>query len=178
MASNANHLSNGSAVPNGSRKSSATTQLDYSNYLSKLAKTYPQSAIRGLFKAELIPGMVSFLAGKPNPDTFPFQSISITLKPEPDQAGAGETIEIKGQDLDQGLQYGATAGIPKLNSWLTQFISETHDRPIIKPEDAGSSSRTEWRVSIGAGSQDLLFKAFSAILDPEDSILVESPCYA
>lgn len=77
--------------------------------------------------------MISFLAGKPNPSTFPFESITMKLKPALGAAGGGgpaathaatsngkleepgaQTITISGKVLDEALQYGATAGLPSL----------------------------------------------------------------
>jgi hypothetical protein len=42
------------------------TMLDYTSYLSEQAKLVVPDGIRGLFPLEK-PGVVSFLAGKPNP---------------------------------------------------------------------------------------------------------------
>ena len=41
----------------------------------------PRGLTRLKFAAEKRPGMVSFLAGKPNADTFPFSAIRVDLKP-------------------------------------------------------------------------------------------------
>jgi tryptophan aminotransferase len=89
--------------------------------------------------------MVSLLAGKPNADTFPFESITLKLKPP-----SSETLTISGADLDEGLQYGMTAGLPRLVAWLEAFQSQEHGRG--RPAEEG------WRVSVGVGSQDLLAK--------------------
>ncbi|KDN46146.1 PLP-dependent transferase [Tilletiaria anomala UBC 951] len=169
-------------------------QLDYGRYLSSLAKRFPQSAIRGLFKAEMIPGMISFLAGMPNPATFPVTSLTFTLSADPEGSAAATAngngpsaakeeikVEIKGEDLSLALQYSQTSGLPRLNKWLTTFVSELHNRKVIEPDNeitAAKEGRHPWRLTVGAGSQDLLHKTFNALLDPEDSILVEAPCYA
>lgn len=80
--------------------------------------------------------MISFLAGKPNPATFPFESITLNLKPPLDGSSAasatagtanghanghsngsapsGGSVTISGKELDEALQYGATAGLPAL----------------------------------------------------------------
>lgn len=130
----------------------------------------------------------------------------------------------------------ATAGLPRLNAFLTEFTSKIHNRPIPQPSSSskpfkgnsvdptpdpsrpasphhptpsqtaqlkreldnqatGEVTREEvnalrgdsnaegvqqvpWRVTVGGGCQDLLFKAFGAIFNPGDSILVETPVYA
>lgn len=97
-------------------------RLRASNQRSKIWKP---SAIRGLFPLENIPGMISFLAGKPNPSTFPFESITINLKPSlplPGQtnghtngsSASTESVTIDGADLAEALQYGPTSGYPRL----------------------------------------------------------------
>jgi hypothetical protein len=65
--------------------------------------------------------MISFLAGKPNPSTFPFESITMKIKPGVhghDESAASSSqpheITISGDRLAEALQYGATAGLPSL----------------------------------------------------------------
>lgn len=69
--------------------------------------------------------MISFLAGKPNPTTFPFESITINLKPSLTLPGEtnghtngssaeAESVTIDGADLAEALQYGPTSGFPRL----------------------------------------------------------------
>lgn len=120
--------------------------------------------------------MVSFLAGKPNADTFPFSAIRVDLKPVVRQnlqlATHGalrpkltlaftqvpgdpvETLTIEADALSEGLQYGATAGLPSLNKWLENLQETRHKRP-----KDGS-----WRLSLGSGSQDLINKVRFASL--------------
>lgn len=73
------------------------------------------------------------LAGKPNPDTFPFSAITLHLKPPIGSTESGIDLEIQGQDIEEGLQYSATAGLPRLNAFLTEFTSKVHNRPIPRP---------------------------------------------
>lgn len=48
-------------------------------------------------------------AGKPNPESFPFSEISISLK------GPNRTkIVLDEHDLEDGLQYGLPGGSPEL----------------------------------------------------------------
>ena len=153
------------------------SRVDPARFLSQTSHDRPASAIRSLFPAELIPGMLSLLAGKPNPDTFPFESLSLNLKPE---AEAGPmSLNIQGEDLVTALQYGATSGIPKLVQWITQLQTHMHKREAVTPGSKldGVAGRTPWRVTTGNGSQDLLNKTFDALLNPGDVILVESPAY-
>lgn len=153
------------------------SRVDPARFLSQSSHDRPASAIRSLFPAELIPGMLSLLAGKPNPDTFPFESITLNVKP---QAEAGPTqLTITGDDLNTALQYGSTSGIPKLVQWITELQIHMHKREAVTPTSKlnGVAGRTPWRVTTGNGSQDLLNKTFDALLNPGDVILVESPVY-
>ena len=62
-----------------------------------------------------------------------------------------ETLTIEADALSEGLQYGATAGLPSLNKWLENLQEMRHKRP-----KDGS-----WRLSLGSGSQDLINKVRS-----------------
>ncbi|KAJ3522241.1 hypothetical protein NMY22_g11975 [Coprinellus aureogranulatus] len=114
----------------------------YDAKLSASAKVRQPSPIWALFSAELNPGMLSMLAGKPHPETFPFEYIH--------------------------LGYGLTSGYPELQDWITKLVERVHSR----------STSEGWRVSVGPGSQDLLYKSFHALLNPGDTIIVEGPTYA
>ncbi|SGY35291.1 BQ5605_C002g01748 [Microbotryum silenes-dioicae] len=149
-------------------------QWDY--FISDNGRKWTPSAIRGLFHREEIPGMISFLAGKPNPTTFPFSSISVTLKPIVPTAGP-ETLVVEGENLNESLQYGPTAGLKKLVTWLEDLQVMKHSR-----KKDGS-----WGVSIGSGSQDLINKrltgpiirqAFHSLVNEGDTVLVETPLYS
>ncbi|PPQ63942.1 hypothetical protein CVT24_009117 [Panaeolus cyanescens] len=139
----------------------------YSDFLSNLAKERKPSPIRTLYPLEKTPGLVSLLAGKPNAKTFPFTSVSVNAR-SPTDADKETALTIKGDELSAALQYGDTAGLKGLVDWITGLQEFSHGR-----------KRGEgWRVSIGSGSQDLIFKAVLALLNDGDSVLVESPVYA
>jgi tryptophan aminotransferase len=91
--------------------------------------------------------MVSLLAGKPNAATFPFSSISVAIKPVI-PGDPVETLVIESDALQEGLQYGPTAGLKGLVGWLEELQVSRHKR--VKD---GS-----WRTSVGNGSQDLINK--------------------
>lgn len=85
--------------------------LDLEPYISERAKLWRPSQIRSFFPLEHTPGVVSLLAGKPNPDTFPFEAITLTVKsPIPNEAAYD--IRIDGPDLNRAMQYGITGGLP------------------------------------------------------------------
>lgn len=118
-----------------------------------------------LLRLERKPGMISMLAGKPNPTTFPFTSLSVDiLSPE---GGEDTQITLTEAELHAALQYGITRGMPALVELLTDLQKHLHGG-----EDDGT-----WRLSIGPGTQDYLFKMLTALLDPGNSVLVENPTY-
>ncbi|KAF8606422.1 PLP-dependent transferase [Ceratobasidium sp. AG-I] len=166
----------------------------YEPYLSELAKSRRPNPIRGLYPLEERPGMISMLAGKPNADTFPFTSFSftandpsyvasnppagelpssissdVTSAPADGQPLPGQLhITIPPAQLAAALQYGPTSGHPDLIQWVYTLQVAQH----------GRHKGEGWRVSIGGGSQDLLYKSFSAFVDPGNSVLIEAPAYA
>ena len=102
---------------------------------------------------EKSPGLISLLAGKPNPSTFPFNSITFTAK-SPSNHQEEVKLTLDGDNLAQGLQYGDTAGLKPLLDWIGGLQEVNHGR-----------KRNEgWRISIGSGSQDLIYK----VSDPTD----------
>ncbi|KAF8181268.1 PLP-dependent transferase [Pholiota molesta] len=126
----------------------------YASFLSDAAKERKPSAIRGLFPLEKVPGVISLLAGKPNASTFPFTSLSFNAR-SPNNDGAERVINLNETDLAQGLQYGDTAGLKDLLEWIFRLQELNHGRQ----KDEG------WR-------------AVAALVNPGDSVLVESPVYA
>ncbi|KAF5333019.1 hypothetical protein D9758_015185 [Tetrapyrgos nigripes] len=140
----------------------------YEQLLSQTSRARKSAPIRHLLHLESCPNMLSMLAGKPNPEVFPYVSLSMTVRsPNPAIDSSLNEIVIKDEDLSVALQYGITSGVPELVKWLTEFTCRIH----------GCQDDEGWRVSMGAGSQDLLYKAFSALVDPGDAIFVESPTY-
>ncbi|GAA5828148.1 hypothetical protein JCM11251_002612 [Rhodosporidiobolus azoricus] len=145
--------------------------IDWQSYfISELGKRWEPSAIRGLFPLEKIPGMVSLLAGKPNSATFPFSSIKVELKPVI-PGDPTETLTVESAALDEGLQYGPTAGLGGLVKWLENLQEIRHKRAKVDGEDA-------WKVSVGSGSQDLINKAFHSLVNDDDCVLLETPVYS
>ena len=128
---------------------------------SRLAVAAAVAQIRGLYPLEKRPGMISLLAGKvgrpayipglvrllicfillqPNPETFPFSSLSVNVKPVV-PSDPIETLTIEGDALSQALQYGATAGLPGLVEFLEDLNEKRHRR----------ARDGSWRVSVGSG---------------------------
>jgi len=91
--------------------------------------------------------VISLLAGKPNASTFPFTSISFAAR-SPTDPTQETNLKIEGSELETSLQYGDTAGYKPLLDWIFGLQEVFHGR-----------KRGEgWRISMGAGSQDLIYK--------------------
>ena len=89
-------------------------------------------------------------AGKPNPETFPFESITLNLKPplDPHSKMTNRQLTIDGKDLSDALQYGPTPGLTNFREFLTELQETVHKRP-----------RGEgWSVAVGTGSQDCMVR--------------------
>ncbi len=94
--------------------------------------------------------MISLLAGKPNSSSFPFTSLSFsTVYTAPGSNTTEEsTLTLSDKELAEGLQYGDTAGLKQLLDWVHSLQEFSH----------GRRKGEGWRVSVGSGSQDLLYK--------------------
>ncbi|KAG8794947.1 hypothetical protein FRC12_019737 [Ceratobasidium sp. 428] len=152
---------------------------NYARFMARCTTLRTIDGIRGLLPLELQLGVISLLAGKPNPTTFPIEELSITLRsptaPQPYQPTASsdstvlETLTLKNADISTALQYSFTDGIPELRQTLAVFQKNEHG---VDVDDVNL------QLAMGSGSQDLLYKAFSSVVDPGDSVLVEAPVYA
>lgn len=132
--------------------------LDYNKLISQEYQRRQKPAIRSLLSLENKPGMISFLAGKPNPDRFPFESITVKLKPSAvlstdPSTGASTELVLDGNTLERVLQYGSTAGDPLLDEALNNLVSAVHGRTRHDGTPAG-----DFEITVGTGSQDLLAK--------------------
>ncbi|OTA98388.1 hypothetical protein M426DRAFT_258948 [Hypoxylon sp. CI-4A] len=135
------------------------TAFDPTPLLSKRVQRYAPGAIRRLLPLENLPGMISLVAGKPNPEMFPFEKITLSLK------GSNQEIVLTQEDgLVDGLQYGLPGGNSDLVEWFEEFQSELH----------GIRRNQEWACCIGNGSQELIHRTFQVLTDPGDQVLIET----
>ena len=106
-------------------------------------------SVRSLFPLEKTPGLISLLAGKPNPTMFPLTSISFSARSPTSSAPEDETsYTLEPSEIALGLQYGDTAGIKPLREWLYGLQDFSH----------GRKQGEGWSVFVGSGSQDLIYK--------------------
>jgi len=128
--------------------------MTYERFLSRGATAMRESAIRkmGAVSAR-VPDLISFAAGYPDPNTFPWDAF---------REIANELLD--GHDPN-ALQYGATRGYRPLVDDIGQVL-ESH----------GIRSTFEERL-VTTGSQQGLDLVGRLLIDPGDVILVELPTY-
>ncbi|KAL4813844.1 pyridoxal phosphate-dependent transferase [Aspergillus spinulosporus] len=131
--------------------------VDPTPLFSSRVQKWEPGAIRSLLPLEALPGMISLVAGKPSPETFPIAEIAISLKESPSGTG---TIVINGDELNQALQYG----LPRGNAQLIQVCSVAYGSKVSR-EASTASMRME------AGRAALAMEVFT---DPGDPILLET----
>ncbi len=100
-----------------------------------------------MFHLEQRPGVISLLAGKPHSSTFPITSLNFTVR-DPANPQSEIPIELSQEELEVGLQYSPTVGLPALVDWAYGLQEIMHGRKV------GEG----WKISIGNGSQDLIYK--------------------
>lgn len=66
--------------------------------------------------------MISLGGGMPHPDTFPFESMTVTLKASGDGA-PGKTLSISPQEMATALQYSATVSSASYRKLKSDQIS-------------------------------------------------------
>ncbi|THH29613.1 hypothetical protein EUX98_g4584 [Antrodiella citrinella] len=138
----------------------------YEQFLSELAVNRTDDAIRELMPLENRPGLISMLVGKPNSSSFPITSLSFTAQ-DPNDASKEIAIRLTPEELEVGLQYSPTQGVPEFVDWLYKLQEVSHGR-----------KRGEgWKLSVGNGSQDLLYKAVTSFVNPGDPVFLEAPMY-
>lgn len=140
---------------------SAAAAIDYGSYLTRRSIARKPSAIRALQPLVALPGMISLGGGMPNPSTFPFTRITAEL------ADGSGSIELTGPTLQAALQYSPTPGLPSLVAHLKRLQDAEHG-PL----------RPDTEVCVTTGSADALSKAFDALVDEGDALLVESPTFS
>lgn len=96
---------------------------------------------------EARPGLISLLAGKPNSDAFPFTALGFKFR-DPMDLSREISLDLTPKELAVGLQYGPTGGLDGLVTWVYGLQEKVH----------GRRKGEGWKASIGAGSQDLIYK--------------------
>jgi GntR family transcriptional regulator / MocR family aminotransferase len=107
-----------------------------------------------LLKLAHEPGVISFAGGVPDAETFPVE----------DFRSAMQTVFKR--DGQSAMTYGAVQGYPPLRDSIAAFLREE-----------GIPAAAE-QILITSGSQQALSLVAMALLQPGDTVIVESPTYA
>ena len=134
-------------------EASLASPIDFDGRLSQRARAIQSSAIREILKVTERPEVVSFAGGLPSPETFPVDVMRSALD---------RVLLERGREA---LQYSTTEGYAPLREWIARRVS-TPDAPVSADE-----------VLMVSGSQQGLDLLAKALLDPDDTVLVETPTY-
>ena len=126
---------------------------DFNTLFSERARAIQSSAIREILKVTERPEVISFAGGLPAPATFPVEEMRSALD---------RVLTSKGREA---LQYSTTEGFAPLRDWIARRLS-TPDAPVSPDE-----------VLIVSGSQQGLDLLAKVLVDPGDTVLVETPTY-
>lgn len=123
------------------------------NKLASSVQSLQSSAIRELLKHSKMPGVISLGGGIPNPDLFDHEGLQIAAD------------AVLSRHFGEAFQYGLSEGYPELRSAIGQICAE---RGIACQADD---------VVITSGSQQSLDILARALINPGDTVVVESPTY-
>ena len=126
---------------------------DFNALFSARARAIQSSAIREILKVTERPEVISFAGGLPAPATFPVEEMRRSLD---------RVLTTRGREA---LQYSTTEGYAPLREWIARRIG-TPEAPVAAEE-----------VLIVSGSQQGLDLLAKVLVDPGDTVLVETPTY-
>ena len=133
--------------------SSQMMSPDFDTLFSQRARAIQSSAIREILKVTERPEVISFAGGLPSSETFPIDRMRASLD---------RVLSANGREA---LQYSTTEGYAPLREWVAKRVS-TPDAPVSPDE-----------VLMVSGSQQGLDLLAKVLIDPDDSVLVETPTY-
>ncbi|MBV5337322.1 MAG: aminotransferase class I/II-fold pyridoxal phosphate-dependent enzyme, partial [Deltaproteobacteria bacterium] len=126
---------------------------DFDTLFSQRARAIQSSAIREILKVTERPEVISFAGGLPSSETFPIERMRASLD---------RVLSANGREA---LQYSTTEGYAPLREWVAKRVS-TPQAPVSPDE-----------VLMVSGSQQGLDLLAKVLVDPGDSVLVETPTY-
>ncbi|MFJ8112906.1 PLP-dependent aminotransferase family protein [Streptomyces sp. NPDC096132] len=121
--------------------------------LAARARSTGGSPVRDILAVTARPEMINFAGGLPAPELFDRDGVAEAFRYVLEEAPA------------QALQYATTEGEPELREALAARTS------------ARGLATTADDLLVTTGSQQALSLLATALLDPGDTVLVESPCY-
>ena len=128
------------------------TIMDYR--ISENVKNVKPSAIREIFKFLSVPGLISFAAGNPSPESFPTEEM---------QKASNAVFQ---SSASAALQYGTTEGYAPLRDWVKNRLVNKF-----------SSFTENDEVIITTGGQQGIDLFSRVMLDPGDTVICESPSF-
>ncbi|XP_071512466.1 kynurenine/alpha-aminoadipate aminotransferase, mitochondrial-like isoform X3 [Panulirus ornatus] len=137
-------------------------RMNYSRFLTTVSKNRQPSLIRDLTSllTNASPELVFMAGGLPNPQMFPFQAASVTMKD-------GRALTIHPKLMTDCLQYLPTPGYPPLIKQLKALTEKIHAPPCWVDSE----------LIVTAGSQDGLCKALEMMINQGDYLITQEPCY-
>ncbi|WP_406332019.1 PLP-dependent aminotransferase family protein [Streptomyces sp. NBC_00203] len=111
------------------------------------------SAVREILAVTARPEVINFAGGLPAPELFDVEGIGAAFR------------DVLAEEPQRALQYSTTEGEPRLRAALAE---RTSVRGLVTAADD---------LLVTTGSQQALSLLATALLEPGDTVLVESPCY-
>ncbi len=122
--------------------------------ISENVKSVKPSAIREIFKFLSVPGLISFAAGNPSPESFPAEAMRAVAD------------DIFANNASAALQYGTTEGYIPLREQVKTRLSQKFN-----------SFSSDDELIITTGGQQGIDLCARAMLDPGDVVVCESPTF-
>jgi 2-aminoadipate transaminase len=124
-----------------------------SRHFSERVKELRASEVRELLKLLLVPDMISFAGGFPNPESFPAELVREIVD------------DVLKKDGAQALQYGITEGYMPLRESIAERMSRK-----------GMKAAKE-NILVVSGSQQVIDLTGKVFIDPKDLVVVTAPTY-
>jgi hypothetical protein len=142
--------------------------FDMASKLSLVARAKRAAPLRELIPLGKIEGMAQMAGGTPHPSTFPVASYTLELVDGTTLRINDPAIVAKAQqymhDVTPGL---GTVGYVPLLGWIKQHVQQQHAPPC-----------KGWEVCVCTGNSDGFQRAWEALLDPGDTLLVDELNFA
>ncbi|XP_065204007.1 kynurenine/alpha-aminoadipate aminotransferase, mitochondrial-like [Planococcus citri] len=138
------------------------SKIDYNSFFTPVAKARIPNYLKIMGDKMLsIQGRAyKFSTGSPNPECFPYEELTVKLK-------TGVTFQIKGQQLNQSLNYMQSSGYQPLLDLLKSYQDLFHGDQDWEKKDLSTTS----------GSLGGLHQLLEICVAPGDPVLVQSPLY-
>ncbi|XP_014785050.1 kynurenine/alpha-aminoadipate aminotransferase, mitochondrial isoform X1 [Octopus bimaculoides] len=160
--------SDGAPALDQSKGDSKAAAMNYVRYFTKISMARKPSITRSLvgILLESPPTMISMATGMPNATLFPVEEASFKLQ-------NGTTLTMSNTEMQRVQQYSETQGFPELIKWLGDLQEYSHNVSALN-----RSGDQKIKIALTSGSQDGLSKLFDAVVNENDYILSETPCYS